>query len=120
MILRRLNFKGKGPDRFGGSEVGKGSEEEEDGNRGGLGDKGARRQKHEASGAVLSFFNCLFASVNLKIVSSRRSNFRLLVMFGSFKIPIKIGVPFSFDNFRAMAVHFSFKKSEFGVFKSSQ
>ena len=30
-------------------------------------------------------------------------NFRLLIRFGSLKIPIKIGVQFSFDNCRSMA-----------------
>ena len=37
-------------------------------------------------------------------------------MFGNLKIPIKIGIPFSFGNFRTLIVPFSFKKSKFGNF----
>lgn len=40
-------------------------------------------------------------------------------MFESFRIPIKICILFSLDNFRAMAVQFSFEKSKFGEMKSS-
>ena len=36
---------------------------------------------------------------------------------GSLEIPIEISIPFSSDNFRAMAVQFRFKKSTFGEFK---
>lgn len=49
----------------------------------------------------------------------QRCNFRLLVMFGSLKIPIKINVAISFASFRVMAIQFSFTKSKFGDFKSS-
>ena len=37
-------------------------------------------------------------------------------MFGSLKIPIKIGIPFSFGNFRALIVPFRLKKNKFGDF----
>lgn len=50
----------------------------------------------------------------------QRGKFKFLVMLKSFKIPLKIGIPFSFANFTAMIVQFSFKKSKFEDFKSSQ
>lgn len=60
------------------------------------------------SGAILSFSNCLFAFFFFFILP--RGNFRLLVTFGSLKLPTEIGITFSFDNFRVMVVQFSFKK----------
>jgi len=42
-----------------------------------------------------------------------------LIGFGTFKIPIKIGIPFSFVNFRTMFFHLIFDKSNFGKSKES-
>ena len=76
------------------------------------------REEYEASEAVLSFFNRLFASTDLDFILPR-GNFRLLVTFGSLKIPFEIGVPFSFGNYRAVVVLFSsvFRKVSFGSSK---
>ena len=49
----------------------------------------------EVSETILPSFSCVFASVNLEIVLCR-GNFRILKMFGSLKVPIKIGTPFMF------------------------
>ena len=43
----------------------------------------------------------------------------MLVIFGGFKIPIKIGISFSFGNLSAIVIQIGFKKIEFGDFKSS-
>ena len=59
--------------------------------RGGAWDKKATEEEHKALEAILSFLNDLFASVNLKIL--QRNNSMFLIMFGSLKIPIEIGVP---------------------------
>ena len=65
--------------------------------RGVTSDKKSKEKEHEALEGILSFFNCLFASVNFNIL--QRGNFSLLIMFGCLKIPTGIGVPFSFRNF---------------------
>ena len=48
----------------------------------------------------------------------QRGNLRLLVTFGNLKIPMEIGVPFSFGNYRTKVVQFSFKKTKLGEFKN--
>lgn len=69
----------------------------------------ARRHQEQGTGApeASSFFRSWWASVNPKTIL-RRGNFRFLVMFGSRKMPLKIGVPFG--NLRAVVVQLSFKK----------
>lgn len=47
----------------------------------------------------------------------QRGNFRLLITFGSLKIPIKISVLFSFRSFIGKVVQLGFKKGKFGDFK---
>ena len=91
-IHRRLNFKSTGSDKFkdvqnmrekakfgkrklvwedwGYKGDGGSIEEKKDGVRGRALNKEAKEEDPEALEATLSFFNCIFASVNLKIFSA--------------------------------------------------
>lgn len=98
--------------------MGRDSEKGGNGTRGGAWEGGTERKEREASGAILSLIICL-PQLILIFFTLQRGNLRLLVMFGILKLPIEIGIPFSFDNFRAMVIQFGFKKSKFGEFESS-
>lgn len=62
------------------------------------------------SDSIFSVFKFSVASVNCKTLFFQGGNFRFFVSFGSLKMPYKIGTPFSFTNFSAIIVQFSFKK----------
>lgn len=54
----------------------------------------------------------VFASVSLEIVFCREAILDSLIMLGSFKVPIKIGIPFNFDNFGDLAAWFTFEETK--------
>lgn len=91
-------------------------EEKEEGDPGDRACETAQEEELEASEATLYFFNHWFVLVIFKSYFAGRQ-FCLLMMFGSLKIPVKIGISFSFWKFWAMV--FSLVLRKVWDFKSS-